>query len=67
MIESLIMLLIYICVGAGVIWLFFYVLGAVLGVTVPAQIQKIVWVIFLLVVLLLILRLVLPHLGVALP
>jgi hypothetical protein len=67
MIEAIIMLLIWVCVIAGVIWLVLYVLGSVLGWALPEQIVRIVWVIFALIVLLLILRLVLPHLGVALP
>jgi hypothetical protein len=67
MIEAIIMLLIWVCVIAGVIWLVLYVLGSVLGWALPEQIVRIVWVIFALVVLLLILRLVLPHLGVSLP
>jgi formate hydrogenlyase subunit 4 len=67
MIEAIIMLLIWVCVIAGVIWLVLYVLNSVLGWTLPEQIVRIVWVIFALIVLLLILRLVLPHLGVSLP
>ena len=67
MIESVIVLLIWICVIAGLIWLVLYVIQSVAGWSIPDQLVKIVWIIFALVVLLLVLRLVLPHLGVALP
>ena len=67
MIESVIVLLIWICVIAGLIWLVLYVIQSVAGWSIPGQLVKIVWIIFALVVLLLVLRLVLPHLGVALP
>lgn len=66
MIEAIIMLLIYACIVAGLIWLVFYVLGAV-GWIVPVMVQKIVWLIGGLLLLLAFLRLVLPQLGVTLP
>lgn len=66
MVEAIITLLIYACVIAGVIWLVFYVLGAV-GWVVPAMIQKIVWIIGGLLLLLAFLRLVMPHVGISLP
>jgi len=67
MVESLIMLLIYICGIAAVVWLVLYVLQTALGWAIPDQIVKIIWVIVFLVVLLLILRLVLPIAGISLP
>jgi hypothetical protein len=66
MIEAVIMLLIYACIVAGLIWIVFYVLGAV-GWVVPPMVQKIVWIIGALILLLAFVRLVLPHLGVSLP
>jgi hypothetical protein len=67
MIEAVIIALIYICVAAAIIYLIFYVLSAVVGWQIPAQIVKIVWIIFALLALLWLLRAVLPGLGVALP
>jgi uncharacterized membrane protein len=67
MIEAILVLLIWICVIAALIYLVYYVLTTVVGLQIPAKIMQIVWVIFLLVVLLLILRTVLPSLGVNLP
>lgn len=64
MIESIIMLLIWVCVLALVVYLVLWVLGA-LGIPVPAQVVKIVWIIFALIVLLLIVRMLLG--GVAWP
>lgn len=61
MLESIILLLIYVCVAALVIYLIFWVLGAV-GVPIPPMVVKIVWIIFGLVVLLLILKMLLPPL-----
>lgn len=59
MIESVIMLLIYICVIALVIYLVLYVLQNVLGIPLPGKVIQILWVIFALVVILLLLRVVL--------
>lgn len=55
MVESVILLLIYICIVVGLCWLVIYVLG-VLGVEIPAKVQQILWVIVLLIVLLLLWR-----------
>lgn len=67
MIEAILIALIYICVAAGVVWLIFYVFANVVEKPIPAKIQSIIWVIFLLVALLWLLRAVLPGLGVSLP
>jgi formate hydrogenlyase subunit 4 len=67
MIEGIVFALIYICVAALVIWIILWVLNSVVGVALPAQVVKIVWVIFALLALLWLLRAVLPGLGVALP
>jgi hypothetical protein len=56
MIESVITLLIYICVLALVVYLVIWVLGAI-GVPIPAMVLKIVWIIFALMCLLMVLRL----------
>jgi bacteriorhodopsin len=62
MLESVITLLIYICVVALVIYLVIWVLSSV-GVSLPPQVVKILWIIFALIVLLMLLRLLLPHSG----
>jgi len=58
MIESIIMLLITVCIIAIVIYIVIYVLGVV-GVPMPAKVVQLLWVIFGLIVLLYLLRLVL--------
>ena len=62
MIESVITLLIYVCVLALVVYLIIYVLGVV-GIALPPKAIQIIWVIVMLVVILLIVRLVLPGIG----
>ena len=52
MIESIIWLLIYICLVVGVAWLVLWVLGQI-GVALPAQVVKVFWVICVLFILLL--------------
>lgn len=59
--ESIIALLIYVCILALVIYLILWVLGEV-GITLPAQVIRIIWVIVALVVILMILR-VIPGIG----
>ncbi len=61
MAEALIGLLIQICIIALVVYLIFWVLGAV-GIPVPAVVIKIIWIIVALYVILLLLR-GLPGLG----
>lgn len=62
MIESLIVLLIYVAIFALVVWLILWVLG-IIGVSLPPRVVQIIWVIFALVVLLMIVRAMLPASG----
>lgn len=62
MIESLIMLLIYICVLALAVYLVLWVLE-IIGISLPPKVVQIIWVIVILIVILLILRMLLPALG----
>lgn len=66
MIESIITLLITICVIAILIYVVIWVLGLV-GIVLPDKVVQLLWVIFALIVLLLILRIVMSggglHLG----
>lgn len=55
MVESVLLLLIQICIVVGVCWLVIWVLGQ-LGVALPDQVIKIFWVIVILIVLLLLWR-----------
>jgi len=66
MIEAVIYALIVIAVVALVIWLIIWVLQSV-GVPLPPQVIKIVWVIFALICILILLRMVLPAAGLRLP
>ena len=61
MVESVIMLLIYICLVVGVCWLVIWVLGQ-LGIALPAQVVKIFWVIVVLIVILLLYKMLAPAL-----
>jgi hypothetical protein len=61
MIEAVIMTLIYICLIALVVYLAFWVLSQI-GVGLPPQAIKIIWVVVALICLLLILRVLLPPL-----
>lgn len=62
MFESLIMLLIYICLVVGVAFLVIWVLGQI-GVPLPAQVIKIMWVIVALICILLLWRIVGPSIS----
>ena len=62
MIESLIMTLIYICILALVVYLILWVIEMI-GIPLPAQVVKIIWVIVALVAILIIVRVLLPQLG----
>lgn len=55
MVETVLLLLIYICVVVGVAWLVIWVLGQ-LGVPLPSQVIRIVWVIVVLICLLILWR-----------
>lgn len=63
MIESVIMMLIYLCLLAVAVYLVIWVLGEI-GIAIPAQVMKILWVIVVLVALLMVIRTVLPAMGV---
>lgn len=65
MIESIIMLLIQLCLLALVVYLVLWVLEKI-GIVLPEKVVQILWVIVVLVAILLILRVVLPSLGVKL-
>lgn len=67
MIESLIMLLIYICILALAIYLIMWVLNTIVGISLPAKVVQIVWVIFILIVVLWIARVLLSGGGMSLP
>ena len=56
MIETVISLLIYVCVIALVFYLVIWVLTNVVGVPIPAKVIQILWVIFALIVILLLWR-----------
>lgn len=56
MLEAVITLLIYVCILALVFYLVIWVLG-IIGVPLPAQALRILWVIFALIVILMLVRL----------
>lgn len=62
MIESVISLLIYICVLALVVYLILYVLEVV-GIALPPKVVQIIWVIVVLIVVGLLIRELAPTLG----
>jgi hypothetical protein len=62
MFESIIMLLIYICLAVAVGFLIIWVLGQI-GVPLPAQVIKIMWVIVALICILLLWRVLGPSLS----
>lgn len=62
MFESVIMLLIWICVVVGVGFLIIWVLGQI-GVPLPAQVIRIGWVIVALICILLFWRMLGPAIG----
>jgi len=63
MLESVISLLIYVCVIALVIYLVIWVLQTVVGIALPPKVVQIFWIIFALIVILLLARLLLPFGG----
>lgn len=62
MVESVIMLLIYICLVVGLCWLVIWVLGQ-LGIALPEPVIKVFWVIVVLVCILLLWRTFAPLIG----
>lgn len=65
MIESVIMMLIYLCLLAIAVYLIIWVLGEI-GIVIPPQTMKLLWVIVVLLAILMIVRVMLPALGVRL-
>jgi hypothetical protein len=63
MIETVIHALIYICLVVLIVYVVFWVIGS-LGIALPEQVVKIVWVIVGLVVLLIMLKAILPLAGI---
>lgn len=63
MVESVIMALIYLCLLAICVYLVIWVLEQ-LGLAIPPQVMKILWVLVILVALLVIIRTVLPSMGI---
>jgi len=59
MFESIIMLMIQICLVVGLCWIVIWVLGQ-LGIALPPQVIKIFWVIVVLIVILLLYRALAP-------
>ncbi len=66
MVESVILLLIYIAVVVGLVWLVLWVLEQ-LGVALPAPVVKVLWVIAALIILLLLWRIVGHGINLRLP
>ncbi len=62
MVESVILLLIYIALVVGLAWLVIWVLGQ-LGVALPPPVVKVFWVIVILIIVLLLWRMVGPALS----
>jgi len=63
MIESVIMGLIYLCLVVIAIYLIIWVIGQ-LGIVIPDNIMKVIWVIVVLVAILILVRTILPGMGV---
>lgn len=63
MIESVISLLITLCVLAIAVYLVIWVLGAI-GIVIPQKIVQLLWVIVILVAILFLFKMLAPHLGV---
>ena len=66
MIEAIITALIYITLVAVAVYLIFWVLEAIAGVSVPAKVQQLIWIVVVLIAILLLVRILLPRLA-ALP
>ena len=65
MIEAVVMALIYLCLLVIAIYLVVWVLQQ-LGITIPDNIMKVLWVIVVLVAILILVRVVLPYAGIRL-
>lgn len=62
MVENVIILLIYIAILVGLVYLAVWVMGR-LGIPIPATLMNVVWVIVVLIVLLLCWRALSPFIG----
>jgi hypothetical protein len=62
MVESVILLLVYLCLLALCVWLVLWVLESIIGISLPPKVVQILWVIVALVAILLIYRALAPHL-----
>jgi hypothetical protein len=62
MVESVILLLVYLCLLALCVWLVLWVLESIIGIALPPKVVQILWVIVALVAILLIYRSLAPHL-----
>jgi hypothetical protein len=65
MIEAIVSTLIYIILLCVVIYLIFWILEAIAGLTVPAKIQQLIWLVVALIAILLLVRILLPRLAFA--
>lgn len=63
MIESVILMLIYLCLLAICVYLVIWVLAQI-GIVIPDNVMKLLWVIVVLVAILMIVKTILPGLGV---
>jgi len=63
MIEAIITALIYIVLLAVAVYLIFWVLEAIAGVSVPAKVQQLIWIVVVLIAILLLVRILLPRLA----
>ena len=62
MFEAIIMMLIYLCLFAVIVFVVLYVLGQI-GIVIPPRVLQLLWVVAALVVMLLIFRMLAPALG----
>jgi hypothetical protein len=63
MIEAIITALIYIVLVAVAVYLVFWVLEAIAGVSVPPKVQQLIWIVVVLIAILLLVRILLPRLA----
>lgn len=63
MLEAVITALIYICLLALALYLVLWVIESVIGISLPAKVVQILWIVFTLVVILILVRLLLPGSG----
>jgi len=61
MFTSILLFLIYVCVAAGLVYLVLWVIKSVAAIPIPAKIEQIIWVIFILLVIYFFVIRVVPH------